>query len=143
MIALTLQSAFDWDKETAKLIGHLASTLSKESIELNDIVSAIKSKDTDNDITVANNWLKYLINTIFNGVKDTALSLTSDSNVTDIINKLANDFSPVINGKDSSFGNILDIFIPKEYSFQDYANALIGEIMKADTYWKSVICDNS
>jgi len=143
MIALTLQSAFNWDKETANLIGHLASTLSKESIGLSDIVSAIKSKDTDNDVTIADNWIKYLLNTVFNGVKEKALSLTSDSNVTDVINKLADDFNPVINGKDSSFGNILDIFIAKEYSFQEYANALIGEVMKADTYWKGVICDNN
>jgi len=143
MIALTLQSAFGWEKETADLIGHLASTLSKESIELSDIVSAIKAKDSDNDITVANNWIKYLFDTIFTGVKDKALSLTTDTDVADIINKMSDNFNPVINGKDSSFGNILDVFITKEYSYFDYANALIGEIVKADTYWKSVICDNS
>jgi len=138
---LTLQQAFGWNNATTNLVSNWVAPLVNSGTTLEQIVSDIKSQDSDNDVTVANNWLKYLFQTVKDKVENEIGNLTTDSDITDTISKMF-DNDVTLDNENSLSNTILDYMVNQRASIQSLAQDCILETQRYITYFKP-ICESS
>jgi len=137
---LTLQQAFGWDNATTELISNWTAPLINSGMTLDQIVNDIKSKDSDNDVTVANNWLKYLFQKVKDTVENEINNQTSDTDITDTISKMF-DNDVTIDNANSLSNTILDYMVNQRASIQSLAQECVTETQRYITYFKP-ICES-
>jgi hypothetical protein len=143
MILIDAKEAFAWtDNEYLKInkILPVFSGIAKKNIS--QIVSDIKNKDTDNDISKSVNWLKYMMPQIATYVYDGVLSVEDLSDaVTRIIHEVKNEIQITYdeeNPENSSFNSVIDVFIDTGLNVSNFVQEFIKQAEILDKYWKPI-----
>jgi len=85
---LSLKTAFGWDEGSYNIVLNWSNTLMNSGVLPSSIANAIKAKDKNNDISSVNDWILYLFDEVKNRVKTEIENNTTDTNITDTINKM-------------------------------------------------------
>jgi len=140
---LSLKTAFGWDEGSYNIVLNWSNTLMNSGVLPSSIANAIKAKDKNNDISSVNDWILYLFDEVKNRVKTEIENNTTDTNITDTINKMF-DFDMTIDGANSLTNTILDYMIVDQRSnIDNLSQECIKETMKYLTYFKPVADSNS
>jgi len=147
MLAIDAKEAFGWtDAEYEKIDKMFNTYKSFFNISLDNLISKIKNKDTDNDISKSVNWLKYMMPDISDIVYNTAYETEGISEtVQEIIYELISEIEIVYdenNPEKSTFNTVLDIYIDKGMSLSTMVNSLLEEAYILDRYWKPIFDSN-
>ena len=140
---LSLKTAFGWDEGSYNIVLNWSNTLMNSGVLPSSIANAIKAKDKNNDISSVNDWILYLFDEVKNRVKTEVENNTTDTNITDTINKMFG-FDMTIDGANSLTNTILDYMIVDQRSnIDNLSQECIKETMKYLTYFKPVADSNS
>jgi len=143
MLVVDIKTAFDWTEAEYKKVEKIIESYRRFSDEsVSNIVSSIKSKDEDNDISKAINWLKYsmpyIVDKVYKGVKNI-------EDLPEVVSKIIYEMQKEIditydsdNPEKSSFNTILDVYIDDGLKPKDMVEALYKDCINLDKYWKQI-----